>query len=412
LAAWNTEADGTGQNYAPGKAAPNILDQDGAEITLYPVWATTVTYHWAIYNGYDGTLIAENDETVPAVNPEYTINLPTATRDHFELVGFTSDAADVNGTKSFDATGTVTFSGTNAVLLAKWDSYKLKLSDGGTVTEEPIVYGETIKLPIPSRSGYDFVGWYTDSIEHAGITGSQQVTTATGTIAAEIAGITESDGAEGYRFNIADNDHTVYARWRKAETLYIQDNDAYGDVYIVFDDSKLMNWHIETQNGIPSTWASDITTTKVSDGGIKYYYQNGGGYDPVSDDRRFFTADDKGEVKPLNKQSDGKYVTTYNNGTTVYLRYAKGNTSGGNTDIDGFQVQNTNDNLAYFPCDYSGDTDKDKTIIPGDYLYGYRNGKNFYAKVEADNSIIAVEKDKEKSIAALYKETPVYSYYD
>lgn len=136
-----------------------------------------------------------NDGTIGENVTDYTygtaVTLPVPTKNGYKFEGW-YDNAEFTGVAvteiSAAATGDKTY-------YAKWvaEQYTITFNtDGGAFVETPIssyIYGTTSTLPVPTKNGYKFEGWY-DNAEF------------TGTALTEI-----SDGAIG--------DKVFYAKWRK-----------------------------------------------------------------------------------------------------------------------------------------------------------------------------------------------------
>lgn len=136
-----------------------------------------------------------NDGTIGENVTDYTygtaVTLPVPTKKGYKFEGW-YDNAEFTGVTvteiSAAATGDKTY-------YAKWvaEQYTITFNtDGGAFVETPIssyIYGTTATLPVPTKNGYKFEGWY-DNAEF------------TGTALTEI-----SDGAIG--------DKVFYAKWRK-----------------------------------------------------------------------------------------------------------------------------------------------------------------------------------------------------
>ena len=136
-----------------------------------------------------------NDGTIGENVTDYTygtaVTLPVPTKNGYKFEGW-YDNAEFTGVTvteiSAAATGDKTY-------YAKWvaEQYTITFNtDGGAFVETPIssyIYGTTATLPVPTKNGYKFEGWY-DNVEF------------TGTALTEI-----SDRAIG--------DKVFYAKWRK-----------------------------------------------------------------------------------------------------------------------------------------------------------------------------------------------------
>lgn len=106
------------------------------------------------------TLDYNDGMTTEALTVVYgeTVSLPSPTRAGYEFNGWYLDAA---ATEPFEAASLKA----SAVLYAGWTpiEYPIRyVSNGGVLTDPPASYtsAESVVLPIPTREGYRFTGWY------------------------------------------------------------------------------------------------------------------------------------------------------------------------------------------------------------------------------------------------------------
>ena len=105
--------------------------------------------------------------------------LPTPTRTGYTFTGWTLNGATITST-------TQVKTASNHTLIAQWkaDSYTLTFDpngQGGTVspTTKTVTYDSTYgDLPIPTRAGYIFIGWYTDKSAGSQVLSNTTVKTA------------------------------------------------------------------------------------------------------------------------------------------------------------------------------------------------------------------------------------------
>ena len=125
--------------------------------TLYAQWAElsqiTVTYDYG-YNDKVGTANCQ---------PGDSIELPNDTRAGYTFNGWYTAAS--GGTKIGDA-GTPYKPTENVTLYAQWTRIQYTVTynaNGGEVSpaSETVYAGDSVTLPTPTRTGYDFTGWYT-----------------------------------------------------------------------------------------------------------------------------------------------------------------------------------------------------------------------------------------------------------
>ena len=196
---WNTKPDGSGKTYYSGQKVSNLTDKDGDTVTLYAVWApdadvfnftipteitassdgtgkingdiqfttTTEKRRWldvSITSGDEFALVDDHDsnnkinyslsETSFKVEPQYRDSDSKSFAKDIKLSGDdTSIAGDYSDTVNFNVS-------------SYYETRTITLDcNGGDVNgESEIMYtvrdGSTYgKLPVPSKNGYEFVGW-------------------------------------------------------------------------------------------------------------------------------------------------------------------------------------------------------------------------------------------------------------
>jgi uncharacterized repeat protein (TIGR02543 family) len=135
-------------------------------------------------------------------NGENSVSLPTPERDGFVFLGwFTSNAFNESWSQ-YLTTHDYTIT-SNMTLYAKWAPVSGEITlnvNGGDpfpIGTSPVQYAEGVEtaLPIPTRTGNSFVGWY----DAASYTASNQITDESGIMPAD--------------FESAEDDFDVYAHW-------------------------------------------------------------------------------------------------------------------------------------------------------------------------------------------------------
>lgn len=158
---WNTKADGSGKSYKNKADGSKLTKTGGKTVTLYAQWTRTkytITYK---LNG------GKNNSKNPAyyTSTTATIKLKDPTKKGYKFAGWYTDAKYKNKITQIKkgSTGKKT-------LYAKWTKTKYKitynLNGGKNSSKNPASYyvtTKTIKLKNPTRAGYKFMGWYTDS---------------------------------------------------------------------------------------------------------------------------------------------------------------------------------------------------------------------------------------------------------
>lgn len=167
---WNTNADGSGTGY--GNLASVTLSTD---LVLYAQWSSTPAY----IVSYDGNAPAGQASGVPAVQLKtygsaVTLSASLPTRTGYQFSGWYTTASGSGGT-AYSASGTLAANDNFAVTLyAQWapDTYSIVYDGAGgadVVTNVPSsqakTYGQSILLSAgrPTRTGYTFLGWNTNS---------------------------------------------------------------------------------------------------------------------------------------------------------------------------------------------------------------------------------------------------------
>lgn len=157
---WNTKKDGSGIAYSNGQSIKNLTSEPGGTITLYAQWKEkTYKITYKLKGG-------KNNSKNPSVyTKSAAVTLKKPTRAGYTFEGWYADSKckkKVTGIKK-GSTGNKTF-------YAKWKVKKYKityqLKGGKNNSKNPTFYyctSKTITLKKPTRSGYRFMGWYSDS---------------------------------------------------------------------------------------------------------------------------------------------------------------------------------------------------------------------------------------------------------
>ncbi len=152
---WNTNDSGTGTSYENGASVSNLSSINGATVNLYAKWEAnkyTVTYNYN--NATGGNSVANKIVTynsaykeLPTPTRSYTIsfnsNQGTACTNQIATWNFENWFKESNFTTPVTA-DTIVSTADNHTIYAKWSNGK-------------------ITLPTPTRTGYIFRGWYSDS---------------------------------------------------------------------------------------------------------------------------------------------------------------------------------------------------------------------------------------------------------
>lgn len=162
---WNTAANGSGTNYAAGA---NFTIPAG-NITLYAQWSTV--FGTITFDSQGGSAV--NPMTGAAGSVVVLPNAPTRTG--YTFTGWNT-AQDGSGT-TYAAGGNFTLPTGSVTLWAQWlavvYSITYNLNGGTNSPSNPASYtiqSATITFVAPTRTGYAFGGWFTDSGFTASIT--------------------------------------------------------------------------------------------------------------------------------------------------------------------------------------------------------------------------------------------------
>lgn len=189
---WNTSSDGTGISYTEGQTIT-----PRGNISLYAQWKKkeyTITFN---SNGGSGSM---SSKTVSAGS---TVSLPANSfiRSGYEFYGW-NISSDGTGTSYID--GQIITPSGNITLYAQWKKIEIYYtisfnSNGGSgnMGSKTVSTGSSVTLPNSTftRSGYEFIGWNTNSSG---------------------AGISYSNG----QTITPSGDMTLYAQWKKKEVYY------------------------------------------------------------------------------------------------------------------------------------------------------------------------------------------------
>lgn len=180
LARWNTRADGLGINYALGE--PHYFKDEILE--LYAVWVETTDFVMSI--NYSGLTTEEIGANPTQINTRYNqtfTGLPTTlVRTGFTFQGFSdlqfnsteNNQAEFNEwlstgkVKKFTNNSTLYPTRTNITIFAIWfpNNYTISFNSNGGTAVASITQGFGTFIPPflpPTREGYTFNGWYTDT---------------------------------------------------------------------------------------------------------------------------------------------------------------------------------------------------------------------------------------------------------
>ena len=165
---WNTKEDGSGEAYKPGDSISKLLKSENPAMQNLDSANTDS----AVQDKKMGEMESEglNPTVESAGNTAQILSVEEEKMESASLAEEPEWTEETEESKTAGMVTSETTTGTTITLYAIWEKaaeYKItyKLNKGKNSTSNPKTYtGETeIKLKKPTRSGYHFVGWYTDS---------------------------------------------------------------------------------------------------------------------------------------------------------------------------------------------------------------------------------------------------------
>lgn len=167
FAGWNTKTDGSGISYENNAEVKNLSFVNNGIVYLYAQWeplSYTITFDVNGGNELSAELKTKNVNYNEAIG-----TLPSPTREDYTFEGWYTSAL---GTTKWTE-DTIFTSTSNITLYAHWAEITIKGKvsfdvNGGTSLSESqstkdVVYKKAYgTLPTPTRTGYDFEGWYTE----------------------------------------------------------------------------------------------------------------------------------------------------------------------------------------------------------------------------------------------------------
>lgn len=190
---WSTSQDGSTSDFALGA---NYTTEEAD--TLYPVWtADTYTVTYSYDGATSGNSTASSDYTVDGI----VVSLPTPLKTGYTFAGWYSESGLSNlvglAGASYSPSADIT-------LYAKWSAatftvifdYNEATGGNSTASDTFTTGGTVITLPTPTRTGYTFGGWYSNSnltvLSTVGAGGASYSPTSNLTIYAKWTGITRN----------------------------------------------------------------------------------------------------------------------------------------------------------------------------------------------------------------------------
>jgi uncharacterized repeat protein (TIGR02543 family) len=167
---WNTASDGSGTSYADKASVKNLSATAGGTVTLYAQWYPN--YFYLNLDGNGSTSGSYTDKYWGYTGFDYGLPANVYERAGYTFAGWNTKK-DGSG-KSFSDKGgvivTSPYDGYTVSLYAQWQlvTYTItyQLNGGTNDSKNPSSYtieSANITLKNPTRSGYTFKGWYSDS---------------------------------------------------------------------------------------------------------------------------------------------------------------------------------------------------------------------------------------------------------
>ncbi len=168
FAGWNTKQNGKGTTYANKAKVKSLTDKNGATVTLYAMWKGNPYKVKYDGNGATSGSVAASSHVYGTAS---TLHTNKFKRKGYTFAGWTT-RKDGKGTVYKDGgkvTKLTTKKNGTVTLYAKWKAVKYSITyhtNGGKMAKsakKTYTITNAFTLPRPSRSGYDFDGWYKTS---------------------------------------------------------------------------------------------------------------------------------------------------------------------------------------------------------------------------------------------------------
>jgi uncharacterized repeat protein (TIGR02543 family) len=167
---WNTASDGSGTSYADKASVKNLTTTAGGTITLYAQWYPN--YYYLNLDGNGSTSGSYTGKYWGYTDMNYNLPANVYERTGYAFAGWNTNK-DGSG-ESFADKGSIwgvaEYDGVTYSLYAQWTpvTYTITyhLNSGTNDSKNPSSYtieSSDITLKNPTRSGYTFKGWYSDS---------------------------------------------------------------------------------------------------------------------------------------------------------------------------------------------------------------------------------------------------------
>ena len=167
---WNTRADGKGTDYTDEEQFEDLSAEEGVIIVLYAQWS--VNEYVIRYNGNRSTSGKMEDTAGRKYDKTYKLKANAYKRAGYSFNGWNTKS-DGKGKAYANKASVKNLSvkdGKTVILYAQWMPVKYtiayKLNGGKNNSKNPKSYTVTtgkIKLASPSRSGFKFLGWFSEA---------------------------------------------------------------------------------------------------------------------------------------------------------------------------------------------------------------------------------------------------------
>lgn len=166
---WNTRPDGSGQSYGERESVSFPNQTHGSTVTLFAIWKGNS--YSVNYNG-NGAKSGVVSPTSHVYGTESALGVNRFQRSGYTFVGWNTKKDGKGKTyKAGEGVKALTSkAGGSVTLYAKWTAIKYTITYNtkkgklpGNAKKSYNITTSTYSLPAPTRSGYDFDGWYTDA---------------------------------------------------------------------------------------------------------------------------------------------------------------------------------------------------------------------------------------------------------
>ncbi len=276
FAGWNTNADGSGTSYDNGKSVNNLTTTNGGTVTLYAKW-TPITYYVA-FNGNGKTSGSMSSQT-------FTYDVAQNLTDNAFRRAFTvtyNYNGATGGNSQASATAYATFNGwakteNGAKVYNNQQSVSnLANTNNATVTLYANWTDASVTLPTPTRTGYTFGGWCSDSglntlVGAAGASNKPSTnvdlyakwTVNTYAVTFDMQGGDAGSTSTTATYDAAMPAITVPERTGYTFGGYFTETNGGGTQYYNADGSSARTWNIASATNLYAKWTANQYAVKL-----------------------------------------------------------------------------------------------------------------------------------------------------